>query len=300
MAHEHHHHGHHHHHHATENIATAFFLNLIFTIIEIIGGILTNSMAILSDALHDFGDSISLGLAWYFEKLSTKGRNEKFTYGYKRFSILGAVINSIILVVGSIFILFNAIPRFLHPQNVNAKGMIWLAILGVIINGAAVLKLQKGNSLNEKVVSLHLLEDVLGWVAVLIGSILMYFFDLPFIDPLLSILIAIFILYNVVSNLKESLKIILEGVPTEVNITKIETTLTDFPEINSIHDVHIWTMDGEYNLMTIHVVIKNEKKPEELATLKSKIRTTLHHLKIEHVTIEFETMNEECTLNEQC
>ena len=196
MAHEHHHHGHHHH-HDTENISTAFFLNLAFTIIEIIGGLMTNSVSIMSDALHDLGDSLSLGLAWYFQKVAKKGRDKTFSYGYKRFSVLGAMINAIVLVIGSVFILQESIPRLWQPETPNAQGMFWLAILGILVNGAAVLKLKKGTSLNEKVISLHLLEDVLGWAAVLIGSVLMYFFDLPIIDPLLSIGIAFFILTNV-------------------------------------------------------------------------------------------------------
>ena len=192
MGHDH-HHGHHHQ-HDTKNISTAFFLNLAFTIIEIIGGLMTNSVAIMSDALHDLGDSLSLGLAWYFQKVAKKGRDKTFSYGYKRFSVLGAMINAIVLVVGSVFILQETIPRLWQPETPNVQGMFWLAILGIVVNGAAVLKLQKGTSLNEKVISLHLLEDVLGWAAVLVGSVLMYFFDLPIIDPLLSIGIAIFIL----------------------------------------------------------------------------------------------------------
>ncbi len=165
-----HNHDHHHHHHDTGNLKVAFFLNLAFTLVEIVGGLYTNSLAILSDALHDLGDSLSLGLSWYFQKLSKKGRTSSFSYGYKRFSLLGAVVNSIVLVVGSIIILSKAIPQLFNPSQANAEGMMYLAILGIVVNGAAVLKLRKGESLNEKVITLHLLEDVLGWVAVLIGS----------------------------------------------------------------------------------------------------------------------------------
>ena len=174
-----------------KNIGYAFFLNFGFTIIEIIGGFLTNSVAILTDAVHDFGDSISLGLAWYLQKVSKKGSDHKYSYGYKRFSLLGAIINSVILLVGSVFILSETIPRILEPQTPDVKGMFILAILGIIVNGAAVIRLRTGNTINEKVVSLHLWEDVLGWVAILIGSVMMYFFDIPIIDPILSILISI-------------------------------------------------------------------------------------------------------------
>lgn len=295
MAHNHHHHGHYH--HETENIRTAFFLNLAFTIIEIIGGLLTNSVAIMSDALHDLGDSLSLGLAWYFQKVAKKGRDETFSYGYKRFSVLGAMINALVLVVGSVFILQETIPRLWQPQTPNVQGMFWLAILGIIVNGAAVFKLQKGTSLNEKVISLHLLEDVLGWAAVLVGSVLMYFFDLPIIDPLLSIGIAIFILLNVYQSLKTALNIVLQAVPTDFDIKKMKTDfIHKYPKIQSIHDVHTWTMDGEYNILTMHVVLNNNDTISELQALKNAIRHDLEHSEIQHATIEFELVGEDCEL----
>ncbi len=296
---------HHHHHHTssdhlvsgTSNIRFAFFLNLGFTLIEIVGGLLTNSVAILSDALHDFGDSISLGLAWYFQKLSVKGSNEKYSYGYKRFSLIGALANSLILVAGSVFILSETIPRLLHPQPANAFGMFWLAILGIVVNGAAVLRLKKGKSLNEKVVSLHLLEDVLGWVAILIGSVLMYFFDLPFIDPLLSILISIYILINVSQSVREGMRILLQATPDDINLTDIRNRLLNHPQIEDVHDLHIWSADGNYHVMTMHVVLK--KNTTGIPELKTEIRRLLKEEKIEHATIEFEYSEEAC-LYEQC
>ncbi len=182
-------HDHIHHRGGSKNIRTAFFLNVTFTIIEIIGGIMTNSMAILSDAVHDLGDSLSLGMAWYFQGLSSKGRDKSFSYGYGRFSLLGALINVCVLLIGSILILWKTIPRLLAPEAVDTTGMMILAVIGVIFNGLAVYRMRGGKSLNERVVALHLMEDVLGWVAVLIGSIIMHFFDLPIIDPILSLLI---------------------------------------------------------------------------------------------------------------
>lgn len=296
MAHEHHQHGHHHQ-HDTKNISTAFFLNLAFTIIEIIGGLMTNSVAIMSDALHDLGDSLSLGLAWYFQKVAKKGRDKTFSYGYKRFSVLGAMINAIVLVVGSVFILQETIPRLWQPETPNVQGMFWLAILGIVVNGAAVLKLQKGTSLNEKVISLHLLEDVLGWAAVLVGSVLMYFFDLPIIDPLLSIGIAIFILLNVYRSLKTALNIVLQAVPTDIDIKKMKTDfIQKYPKIQSIHDLHTWTMDGEYNILTMHVVLKDNQTISDLSQLKKDLRHDLEHCDIQHATIEFETVGEDCEL----
>ncbi len=291
--------GHNHdHNHSEGNVKVAFFLNLAFTIIEIIGGLYTNSLAILSDALHDFGDSLSLGLSWYFQKLSKKGRTKTFSYGYKRFSLLGAIINSIVLVAGSIFILTKAIPELFNPGETNVQGMLYLAILGIVVNGAAVFKLRKGESLNEKVVSLHLLEDVLGWVAVLIGSIIMMYTDAPFIDPLLSVLISLFVLYNVYKNLRKSLLVILQGIPDEVDIEEIREKLSSFDSITDVHDCHIWSMDGEYNILTIHLRLDNNYKLSDQRDLKEKVRSELKNESIHHITIEFEEQNEKCGLEE--
>lgn len=294
-------HNHHHHTHesGSRNITYAFFLNLGFTIIEIIGGFLTNSVAILSDAVHDFGDSISLGLAWYFEKISKKSSDKKFTYGYKRFSLLGAIINSVILTVGSVLILIETVPRVFHPAEPDAKGMFLLAILGIIVNGAAVFKLKKGKSINEKVVTLHMMEDVLGWAAILIGSTLMYFFNWPIIDPILSIGISIYILVNVIKNLGITFRIILQGTPQQIDNEEISNVLKTIPDINSIHDLHVWSIDGNYNIATMHVVIKQEKEVNSLAELKNRIREKLELLEIHHATIEFETEEESCKM-EHC
>ncbi len=288
----------HSHHHSEGNVKVAFFLNLSFTIIEIIGGLYTNSLAILSDALHDLGDSFSLGLSWYFQKLSKKGRTKTFSYGYKRFSLLGAIINSIVLVAGSIFILTKAIPELFNPGETNVQGMLYLAILGILVNGAAVFKLRKGESLNEKVVSLHLLEDVLGWVAVLIGSIIMMYTDAPFIDPLLSVLISLFVLYNVYKNLKKSLLVILQGIPEEISIDDIRQKLKNISKVTDIHDCHAWSMDGQYNILTLHLRLDKDYKPSEQAKLKERVRTQLKDESINHITIEFEGQNENCELED--
>ena len=300
MAHSHHHHDHGHHHQDVKNIKVAFFLNTAFTLVEIIGGIFTNSVAILSDAVHDLGDSLSLGLAWYFQKIAKKGGDKSYSYGYKRFSLLGAIINSIVLVVGSIIILSAAIPRVFNPQQTNAEGMFLLAILGVVVNGAAVFRLKKGESINEKVVSLHLLEDMLGWLAILIGSVVMYFFDVPVLDPLMSVAIAFFVLYNVYKNMRQSLRIILQGIPEEVDIADLHAHFTEFDEIESIHDLHVWSIDGNYNVLTVHIVLKQALDLNKLAELKLKIRDSLTAEGIQHATFEFETANESCNFEKCC
>ena len=288
-------HQHHHNHHRTGNIAIAFVLNLVFTIFEIVGGLFTNSIAILSDALHDLGDTLSLGLAWYFQNFSTKGRDKTFSYGYRRFSLLGAMINALVLLSGSILVLVHAVPRLFQPEETNVKGMIFMAILGIVFNGAAVFRLKKGTSLNEKVVSLHLLEDVLGWIAVLIGAIVMYFVQLPIIDPILSVAITCFILFNVFKNLKATFQIILQGIPVNADVKKIKSYLTNHPAVSSIHDFHIWSMDGEYNILTVHVVLKDSYFGEALK-LKTELKKSLYAMGAHHTTIELEHPEDVCEL----
>jgi cobalt-zinc-cadmium efflux system protein len=287
---------HHSGHLAVSNIKTAFFLNLSFTLIEIIGGVLTNSVAIISDALHDLGDSLSLGLAWYFQRVSSKKGDKQFTYGYKRFSLLGAVINSLVLVMGSMFVLFETIPRLFKPENAVAEGMFILALLGIVVNGAAVYRLKKGKTLNEKVVSLHLWEDVLGWGAVLIGSIVMIFTELPIIDPILSVIITLYVLYNVFKNLKNSFRIFLQGVPDHINMETIKSQIIKLPGVAGVHDIHIWSLDGDYNIMTIHLIVNKNLNFPDIHHLKQRIRNLLQDVKIQHITIEVETGDETCGL----
>jgi cobalt-zinc-cadmium efflux system protein len=284
----------HNHHQETDNIKLAFFLNLSFTIIEIIGGVLTNSIAILSDALHDLGDSLSLGLSWYLENYSQKDADKNFSFGYARFSLLGALINSLVLIIGSFFILFEAVPRIFNPQTVHPRGMLVLAIFGIVINGISVFKLRGGSSLNNKVVSWHLLEDVLGWTAVLIVSIVLLFRDLPILDPLLSIFIMTYVLYNVISNLKQVLNIFLQGVPKGFNIEEIQEKIKANTASLSVHHTHIWSLEGEKIFLSTHVVIKNELDKTEIINLKSQIKSLLAAEGIDHVTVEIEYADEEC------
>lgn len=290
-------HNHTHHNEDVKNIQVAFFLNLLFTVIEFVGGFLTNSMAILSDAVHDLGDSFSLGLSWYFQKVAKKPRTNNYTYGFKRFSLLGAIINSLILVVGSVLILSKAIPRLFAPEQPDAQGMIWLAVLGVVVNGAAVLRLRRGSSINERVVSLHLLEDVLGWIAVLIGAVVMLFADVPVLDPILSIVITLYVLFNVYGNIKESFRIILQGSPESVDLDELKKTILAVNSVQGIHDIHVWSVDGEYNVLTVHVVLSSPLQMDDLYGLKTEIREKLLALGVQHSTIEFETLDEDCEIN---
>ena len=282
-------HGHtHNHDHGTGNLRTAFFINSFFAIIELVGGLLTNSVAILADALHDFGDSLSLGTAWYLQGKSQKERDQTYTYGYKRFSLLGAFFNSIVLIIGSVFIIREAIERLIHPEQPDAKGMLLLAVLGILFNGAAMLRLKKGSSINEKVVSLHFLEDVLGWAAVLIGALVMLFTDMPVLDPILSLAIACFILLNVYRNLKPALKIILQGIPDEAHEEEIKRLIMEKTQVAGIHDFHLWSLDGEHNVVTMHVVVTESMSIKDAEYLKEKIKEELKPLHVAHATIEIE------------
>lgn len=290
-------HSHHHHeHHSGENLKIAFFLNLGFTILEIIGGIYVNSVAILSDAVHDLGDSLSLGTAWYLDKKSHKGADDKFSFGYRRFSLLGALINSIVLIGGSIYVISEAIKRIINPQPSDAQGMIVFAIIGVLVNGYAAWKLSGGKTLNEKTVSWHLLEDVLGWVAVLIVAIVLNFTDNPYLDPALSLLITLYILYNVIKRLKETLFIFLQGVPTEIKPKEINQRILKIEKIDSIHHMHIWSLEGEHHVFTAHLKLKNISDFNSLLAVKKEVKSILKEFNFNHYTIETELDSESCDL----
>lgn len=275
------------------NIAVAFALNFGFAILEFFGGLYTNSTAILSDALHDLGDSVSLGVSWYFERISRRGATKRFSYGLKRFSLIGAIINSLVLLAGSIIILFEVIPRLIDPQPTNATGMLIFAIFGIAVNGAAMLRLRSGNSLNERVVSLHLLEDVLGWVAVLVGSIIMMWWDVPILDPIMSLAITAFILFNVVRNIRSIVVVILQGIPEGVEADEVASTISQNEGVAAVHDLHVWSMDTDDNILSAHIIIKDGADP---AAIKESLREVLHEkFEITHATLEIEATDEQCT-----
>ena len=287
---------HHHNHNATaDNIKVAFALNLGFAILELIGGLAINSVAILSDALHDLGDSISLGLAWFFENYSTRKPDEKFPYGYGRFSLLSALINAIVLVLGSYIILSEAIKRLLEPEPTLPIGMIGFALLGILVNGAAVLRLKDEQSQNAKVVGWHMMEDVLGWVLVLIGGTLLLFFDLPMIDPLMAILLSVYVLYNVLKNLKDTLGLFLQRTPKNVDLDSIKAILCDCVNVLSSHDTRIWSLDGQHHVLTTHLVIAENSTKEDILNIKRDCKESLYATaNLSHITIEVEYPSEAC------
>jgi len=291
-----HNHSHNHNHKAEANLKMAFWLNAVFAIIEIAGGLFTNSMAILSDAFHDLGDSVALGLAWYFQRVSTKQRDDIYTYGYKRYSLVGAGISSIILIIGSVIIISEAIPRLISPEPVNTKGMFYLAILGIVINGLAMFRLKKGQTQNEKVISIHLLEDVLGWVAVLIASIVMQFVEIPVLDPLLSLVITAFILFRVFGTMRETFRIFMQATPSKEKVNHFRQHLIAIEGVIDVHDMHFWTMDGSYHVASLHVSVDENLTVSGTESIKLKVRTFLENEGFGHVTIETEPGGKLCEL----
>jgi cobalt-zinc-cadmium efflux system protein len=297
MAHQHgHHHGHHHHHEhdSSGKLRAVFFINLIFAILELVGGLLTNSMAILSDALHDLGDSMAIGLSWIFERISRKKRDQNFSYGYKRFSLISATISGLILLGGSVIIIIEAVPRFWNPEPVQTFGMLIFSVFGILVNGAAAWKMWGAGNANEKVVKWHLLEDVLGWVAVLVGSVIIHFTDWYFIDPLLSIGIAVFILFGVYRTLSETVTIFLQAVPDDISVKAIHDQLITIPHVSEVHDIHVWTMDGQYNVLSCHLVVDDDTSATEVKNIKKQARHIASSFGINHQTFEVETMDDVC------
>ena len=288
------HHDHHHHHHVAGNIRTAFFLNLGFTVVEIIGAFLTNSTAILANAAHDLGDCFALGQAWYFERLAGERGDARYSYGYKRFSTFGALLSTVLLLLSSLFILSKAVPRILTPSHSDAGGMVILALVGVAVNGLAMMRLSKEKGMNTRVVALHLLEDVLGWVAVLVVSVSLLFVDFPALDPILAVLITLYILSNVVRNLKSMLPIFLQAVPDNVSLDTIVNEIESMPRVRAVHHAHIWSLDGEHNVFTAHLELDCQPTTEAYIALKETIRDVVERHGLYHSTIEIEFSGEVC------
>lgn len=286
-------HDHHHHHSSSSNLKVAFFLNVSFTVIELFGGLWTNSIAILTDVVHDFGDSISLGLAWYFDRLSERREDYHHTFGYRRYRLLGGLVTGLILLIGLVFILYHAIGRLQEPADVRVPGMFILAALGILFNGAAVLRMKSGTSLTEKIVSWHLLEDLLGWVAVLVGAGIIAIWNLPIVDPILSIGISLFVLWNVGRNLKKVITVLLQTAPDEFDVEQFEKDAMRIAGVESLHHIHSWSIDGESHVLSAHIVISDEVT--DFAEIKRKVRELIDCDAFEHITLEVEKHSDECS-----
>lgn len=271
------------------NILIAFILNLTFSVFEFVGGLFTGSVAIVSDAVHDVGDAASIGISFLLEKKSKRQPDDKFTYGYARYSVIGSVITTLILLFGSAAVVYNAVGRIIEPTEINYNGMIIFAVVGVLVNFAAALFTREGDSLNQKAVNLHMLEDVLGWAVVLVGAVVMRFTDLAVIDPIMSIGVAVFIFINAIRNLKAALDLFLERTPRGIDVGELREHLVEIDGVLDVHHIHIWSMDGHSNYATMHVVAKGEPH-----VIKDKVRQELLEHGIAHATLELEAEGEHC------
>lgn len=272
----------------------ALALNLGFACIELVGGLWTNSVAILSDALHDFGDAFAVALAIILEKFSHRKSDGDFSYGYRRFSTLGAVATGIILVLGSVFILIESIPRLFNPQQPYAEGMILLALLGVAVNGFAAYRVSKGESLNERMLMWHMIEDVMGWVVVLIGAVVMKFYHLPQLDAGMAISLSLWILYNVFRNLREALKVFLMASPSHIQVEEIEAKICQIAKVEGVHHGHLWSLDGENHIYTAHVVLSENSTILDMEQVKEQVKKLVKDFGIIEATIETEVSGSAC------
>ena len=273
-----------------KNILIAFLLNISFSIIELFGGLFTKSISILSDAIHDFADAISIGISYFLEKKSKHKPDDKYTYGYTRYSILGALITTSILTIGSVIVIVGAVNRLFNPVVLNYDGMLLISIFGIIFNFFAAYMTRDGDSLNQKSVNLHMLEDVLGWIVVFIGSILIKITNVSYIDSIMSIVIACYILFHALSNLKSVLDLFLEKTPDGVNIDDIKKHLLKIKDVEDVHHIHVWSIDGINNYATMHVVTDSDKP----SIVKVAIKKELEEHGIIHTTIEVESKSERC------
>lgn len=272
-----------------KNILIAFILNFAFSLLECAGGIFTGSVAILSDAVHDMGDAASIGIAWLLERKSKRQPDQRYTYGYARYSVLGGAVTSLILLLGSVAVVAGAISRIIRPAEIHYDGMILLAVFGVLVNAAAAFFTHGGHSLNQKAVNLHMLEDVLGWIVVLLGAIVMKFTDFSRIDPILSIGTAVFIFVHAAGNLKEAVELFLEKAPADIDINELKEHLLHIGGVLDVHHIHVWSMDGQSHYATMHVVTDGDSHE-----IKERVREELREHGIAHATLETETAGEPC------
>jgi cobalt-zinc-cadmium efflux system protein len=288
--------GHAHHHSPLKNITAAFFLNLFFTIFEIVGGFWTGSVAILADAIHDLGDTISLGLAFYLEKLSGRKRDAHYSYGYRRFSLLSAAISGMVIFAGSLLILWESIPRFWNPSPVHELGMVGFAVVGVIMNGWAALKLAKGESHNEKMLTWHMLEDAIGWVVVLLGALVIHWKGYTWLDPLMAVGLSLWVAWNVLRNLRKTMEVLLQRTPRSFDEAAFGSYVRGLPGVQSLHDLHVWSLDGRKHVLSLHLVLESEAMQRK-ADIKVEIQKFVERFGSFHTTIETEEIGESCHEN---
>lgn len=277
---------HHHHKKAGQNLAFVFFMNLAFNIIVVIGALSTNSMAILSDFIHDLSDTISIALAWFLERVAQKDVSDNYSYGYQRFSILGAVIISVFVILMAFVILLEAIPRLFSPEGVDAGGMFVVAIIGIIFKSISVYRLHRGETFNERAILFHQLGDVFEWIAILILSLVLMFWDgAPYLDPFVSIGIALWLIFNLGRNLVKSVQVLLQKTPDNFDVEEFKRTISEIDGVNAIDDFHIWSLDGIDSVMTLKVDVDFNHNVEEI---KNEIYDISKKYHVVDITIELD------------
>ena len=268
------------------SIWLAFFLNLSYAIVEFIAGGIFGSSAVLADSVHDLGDAMAIGISALLETISDREEDRQYTLGYKRFSLLGAMLTAVILMIGSVLVILENVTKIAHPQPVNEEGILWLGIIAVAINVLASLVVRKGKTKNESILSLHFLEDTLGWLAVILMAIILRFTDWYILDPLLSLVISIFILSKAIPRFWSALKIFLDAVPEGVDIKKVKNDLEQLDNVASVNQLNLWTMDGLEKNAIIHVCLK---RIEDMEASKTAIRHYLKDIGFHNVTIEVDS-----------
>lgn len=277
-------------HTSTRNISIVFWMNLLFSVLEFLFGVLFNSRAILADAVHDLGDAISMALAYLFQKISERKADDAYTFGYHRFSLLGALITGVVLIGGSILMIINSVPRLLAPEPIVARGVFWLALVAIAMNGYSAWILSKGTSRNESMLNIHILEDVLGWIAVLIMGVVVHYTELYFLDPLLSIAIALYILIRTIPEFWRTLKILLENSPEEVDVEQFRDKVLQVPGVARLTHLHLWSLDGEENALTVTVLV-DKADLRTIQEVKAGIRALAKEAHVEehaHIEIVFD------------
>lgn len=271
------------------NIRIAFVLNLAFAAFELFGGFFTGSAAILSDAVHDLGDAAGIGVSCYLEGKSKRRPEAEFTYGYARYSVLGGLITTLLLLLGSFAALLHAVYRILHPMEIHYDGMILFAVVGVLVNFCAAYVTHGGHSINQRAVNLHMLEDVLGWLVVLVGALVMKFTNFAIIDPILSIGVALFVCSHALKHLKEILDIFLEKAPEGMDPCSLRKQLLDVQGVQDVHHLHVWSLDGSIHCATMHIVCDGDG-----SACKKAVRSKLAEYGIHHAALELEAGDESC------
>ncbi|MFH0993390.1 MAG: cation diffusion facilitator family transporter, partial [bacterium] len=246
------------------------------------------------DAVHDLGDSLAIGLSWLLDRKAKQKPDKRFTYGYGRYSLLGAMISSLILVAGATFVIVKAIPRLIDPQPVEAGWMLIFAVVGVTVNGIAAWQTAKGATASEKAVSLHLFEDVFGWIAVLLGALAMVLWNIPVLDAILSLVFTVYILFHVFKNIRGIMAVFLEQAPPGIDLETIKAAITDGKDILDVHHLHVWTVDGKTPLATMHVVIADGFSADAITAIRARIHDNLDKIGIHHATIECEPRSAVC------